>query len=125
MTYEEFLEFIPAKCMYETIYDDSNGHPILVIRVLDAYGMVNKATIKEAEVDPVAWADHGVVNWIADRRFMHEAALYERPPQRTWVGLTDEEILVKCESVPDYDIGNHDLIKFARAIEAKLKEKNT
>ena len=45
--------------------------------------------------------------------------------QRTWVGLTDEEILDKCESVPDYDIGNHDLIQFARAIEAKLKEKNT
>jgi hypothetical protein len=46
-------------------------------------------------------------------------------PQRTWVGLTDEEILVKCEAVPDYDIGNHDLIQFSRAIEAKLKEKNT
>jgi hypothetical protein len=45
--------------------------------------------------------------------------------KRTWVGLTDEEILVKCESVPDYDIGNHDLIQFAKAIEAKLKEKNT
>jgi hypothetical protein len=28
--------------MYETIYDDSDGHPILVIRLLDAYGMVNK-----------------------------------------------------------------------------------
>jgi hypothetical protein len=41
-----------------------------------------------------------------------------------WVGLTDEEILAKCESVPDYDIGNHDLIQFARAIEAKLKDKN-
>jgi len=46
------------------------------------------------------------------------------PPQRTWVGLTDEEILDNCESVPDYDIGNYDLIQFARAIEAKLKEKN-
>ena len=45
--------------------------------------------------------------------------------KRTWVGLTDEEILVKCESVPDYDIGNHDLIQFAQAIEAKLKDKNT
>ena len=43
---------------------------------------------------------------------------------RPWVGLTDEEILVKCESVPDYDIGNHDLIQFARAIEAKLRSKN-
>jgi len=44
---------------------------------------------------------------------------------RPWIGLTDEEILVKCESVPDYDIGNHDLIQFAKVIEAKLKEKNT
>jgi hypothetical protein len=43
MTYEEFLEFVPSKCMYETIYDDSDGRPILVIRMLDAYGMVNKA----------------------------------------------------------------------------------
>ena len=44
---------------------------------------------------------------------------------KEWVSLTDEEILTKCESVPDYDIGNHDLIQFARAIEAKSKEKNT
>ena len=44
---------------------------------------------------------------------------------KEWVSLTDEEILAKCESVPDYDIGNHDLIRFARAIDAMLKEKNT
>jgi len=43
MTYEEFLDFVPAKCMYETIYDDSDYKTILVIRMLDAYGMVNKA----------------------------------------------------------------------------------
>ena len=57
--------------------------------------------------------------------FMRECEQIKNAAQRTWVGLTDEEILVKCESVPDYDIGNHDLIQFARAIEAKLKEKNT
>lgn len=118
MTYEEFLEFIPAKCMYETIYDDSNGHPILVIRVLDAYGMVNKATIKEAEVEPVAWAEHGVVNWIAGRQFMHEAALYERPTQRPWVGLTDEEILIMSR----YDLEYAALIG---EVQRRLKEKNT
>jgi hypothetical protein len=44
--------------------------------------------------------------------------------RKPWVGLTDDEILAKCESVPDYDIGNYDLIEFAKAIEAKLKEKN-
>ena len=42
--------------------------------------------------------------------------LAEQPPQRK--PLTDEEILYMCTSVPDYDIGNHDLIQFARAIEA-------
>jgi hypothetical protein len=36
--------------------------------------------------------------------------------QRQWVGLTDED-LVDCESEED--------VRFVRAIEAKLKEKNT
>ena len=44
------------------------------------------------------------------------AALVREEAQRK--PLTDEEILYMCTSVPDYDIGNHDLIQFARAIEA-------
>jgi hypothetical protein len=45
------------------------------------------------------------------------------PPQRTWVGLTDEEIevLAKKHNGIFYDCD----IAFARAIEATLKEKNT
>jgi hypothetical protein len=43
VTYEEFLEFVPSKCMYETIYDDSEGRTILVISMLDAWVMVGKA----------------------------------------------------------------------------------
>jgi|APGre2960657373_1045057.scaffolds.fasta_scaffold99135_3 hypothetical protein len=53
-----------------------------------------EAHIKEAlaqpEQEPVAFASHGVVNWIADKQFQHEALLYSAP-QRTWVGLTKEE----------------------------------
>ena len=41
------------------------------------------------------------------------------PPQRTWVGLTDEDIEAA------YWQTNPSLERFARAIEAKLKEKNT
>jgi len=87
----------------------------------------------EAKDEPVAWAmlhDNGHFigaihpNEHAIVEGEYITPLYTTPPQRTWVGLTDEEILVKCEAVPDYDIGNHDLIQFARAIEAKLKEKN-
>lgn len=42
------------------------------------------------------------------------------PPQRTWVGLTDEEIY-PLYSEPSSDA---EMVEFARAIEAKLKEKN-
>ena len=36
-----------------------------------------------AQQEPVAWADHGVVNWIADKQFKHASLLYTTPPQRT------------------------------------------
>ena len=42
---------------------------------------------------------------------------------RPWVGLTDEEVLKFQDIVPN--TLSHDLIEFAKAIEAKLKEKNT
>jgi len=44
------------------------------------------------------------------------------PPQRTWVGLTDEEIvLIVAECAASHQ---HTDIHFARAIEAKLRSKN-
>jgi hypothetical protein len=43
-------------------------------------------------------------------------------PQRTWVGLTDEEIQVVLDDPQKYYDTMND---FARAIEAKLKEKNS
>ena len=54
---------------------------------------------------------------------MRELSLeIDRLKSRTWVSLTDKEILQDGDSV----VHNHSgLIEFARAIEAKLKEKNT
>lgn len=51
-------------------------------------------------------------------------ALAEPEPQRQWVGLTDDEIVEICAdcSASAY---RWDDINYARAIEAKLKEKNT
>ena len=65
--------------------------------------------------------DNGLQDW-ADEKTI---PLYTSPPaQRTWVGLTDEEIgevAVKSQN----GISPHDdTLRFARAIEAKLKEKN-
>jgi hypothetical protein len=43
-------------------------------------------------------------------------------PKREWVGLTDEMVEELFQSAADADEETH--IRFARAIEAKLKEKN-
>ena len=73
------------------------------------------------DYEPVAFASHGVVNWIADKQFQHEALLYSAP-QRTWVGLTPEDTFEIGERLGLSDIAWVDLMQ---AIEAKLKEKNT
>jgi hypothetical protein len=54
-------------------------------------------------------------------------ALYTTPPaaQRQWVGLTDEEIRKTADACDAGQEGFEYTIAFARAIEAKLKEKNT
>ena len=44
------------------------------------------------------------------------------PPQREWVGLTDIDIAMAFDGVPQ---AFNDKLKFARAIEQALKEKNT
>ena len=52
-------------------------------------------------------------------------------PQRTWVGLTDKEIeaIWNIAMFTDYGIGaelsNQPFVHYARAIEAKLKNKNS
>jgi hypothetical protein len=47
MTYEEFQEYVRAKCLYETIYSDSDGREILIIQMLAAYALVNRAPKRE------------------------------------------------------------------------------
>ena len=87
-----------------------------------------------AEQKPVAWRApkwsnlHGeygyrdfndpVIDISTGKPSLHNEPLYLTPPQRTWVGLTVNEIaLINA----DYPLPQG----FARAIEAKLKEKNT
>ena len=47
------------------------------------------------------------------------------PPQRTWVGLTDEERNKLWREVVGWGDPSHDDEDLMKAIEAKLKEKNT
>ena len=76
----------------------------------------------EAKDEPVAWMsedEHTVyTSKQVDGCFQHDhIPLYTTPPQRTWVGLTDEEISELIRAT-------HNTGSFVRAIEAKLKQKN-
>jgi hypothetical protein len=96
---------------------------------------------QEIEQEPVAWVrdltspqPHCVTSMkylsIADTDAgVKYIPVYAAPPKREWVGLTDEEMsdTYNCH-YNDYvsnDIGIVDVIVIARAIEAKLRERNT
>ena len=91
--------------------------------------------IKEAlaqEQEPVAVVDvHEFYDNCANFSLLQKLpkgkhTLYNIPPQRTWVGLTDEQIAeIENEYIVDYRIPAGSAWNFAKDIEAKLKEKNT
>lgn len=76
------------------------------------------------ETEPVAWVSHnaGLYHGKPDES-LNPLPLYLAPPCREWVGLTDEEY----EAMAEHYVTNcyFDTLKYARAIEAKLKKKNT
>jgi len=75
----------------------------------------NFAKAREAWATPVKIVQY---NCTCGRTMKFESEHGVIAPQRTWVGLTDEDI---SEIVR----GTHNTGSFVRAIEAKLKEKNT
>lgn len=81
-----------------------------------------RARLAQPEQEPVAWiyshkGQKSVsMNYVAGVRAI---PLYTAPPQREWQGLTNEEIEDACWTEVDQRLRS-----FARAIEAKLKEKN-
>ena len=82
-------------------------------------GALTKDQIDQIRGEPVAWAKFSAKGNIIDLLSEPDddyTPLYTTPPQRAWVGLTDEE-LSQIE-------GTHIGRSFAKAIEAKLKELN-
>jgi hypothetical protein len=94
---------------------------------------LEEALAKQEQGEPVAWKlESGQAVWF--ERTDPEAAsalppdvtmtpLYTTPQQRTWVGLTDEEYSIFAEQFTGAD--GLDEVDYGKAIEAKLKEKNT
>ena len=71
----------------------------------------------QPEQEPVAWMDRdsGVVGRL--HQWKNAIPLYTAPPKREWQGLTDEDY----KELLDSNWGG----SLTKAIEAKLKEKNT
>ena len=95
-----------------------------------------RAALAQPEQEPVAWISNAeeVKGQFVEgrpRRVWWECntgvgqPLYTAPPQREWQGLTDEDIEqihydIKCKGMGAYSTND-----IYRAIEAKLREKNT
>jgi len=101
---------------------------------------LKEALAKQEQGEPVAFkiylpktprqdVNHGLLPWVYDQdpssgnvASMWVTPVKNTPPQRTWVGLTEQEQGAIMESLNAYGTN---LYHFANAIEAKLKEKNT
>ena len=83
---------------------------------------------EQPEQEPVAWMDEcgDVLSAsVVDGSGLRNIPLYTTPPQRTWVGLTDEEIDKAWEwAQKSSPHGVTRIEVFTKSIEAKLREKN-
>jgi len=117
----EVLEDASAEMLMETGNENYYSEAIAILR-----------QALETEQEPVAWLktwSDGSLTVLKTKSHAfadHELEpLYTAPPKREWVGLTDEEIQ-KVVSKKWWDWEDlFDIEGFSRAIEAKLREKNT
>jgi hypothetical protein len=87
------------------------------------YGeLYTSPTTKQEQGEPLCTAAMFDDAFLAKSGLSPDTKLYTTPQQRTWVGLTDEEMIEHIKEFRRRDIDEFDLI---RDIEAKLKEKNT
>jgi len=99
--------------------------------------------LAQPKQEPVAWERHAkkLTDWLYcmsynDSYFGEPAGLVKQvtselnrlivnaPPQREWVGLTDEDIKAVNAQVSQIPPIDYTTTTYAKAIEAKLKEKN-
>jgi len=81
------------------------------------------------EPEPVAWRFHDRNMWcyvdhLTDLPQDKFKPLYTAPPQREWVGLTDDELHALHFELKVQTMGGINTLGMYRILEAKLKEKN-
>ena len=101
-----------AAVLYECVACSNNNYP------------------PKQQAEPVAYlcenaVGHKYFRWKKPSSTYKPIALYTAPPQRPWVGLTDDEM---SDTVADMDVDFGDLlwkvVCLTKIIEAKLKERN-
>ena len=89
-----------------------------------------RTALEQQQAEPVATVTSETGNPDITMSWWHEPALpvgtklYTAPPQRPWVGLTDEDVR-QCSQDVVAGGAKNSVDRFAYAIEAKLKERNT
>lgn len=73
---------------------------------------------------PEPWGDHWMKYEEEAKRLIALVQKHTTPPQRTWVGLTDEEIAEVAVKTQDGISPRNDTLRFAIAIESALRSKN-
>ena len=81
-----------------------------------------RQALAQPEQEPVLWKWSGD-GWSYEKPIFPATPLYTAPPSKPWVSLTVDEIWGWFES--NTAITRDGAFRIARAIEAKLKEKNT
>ena len=109
-------------------HHDCEEHTMRMCEIAWANGAY-KAIAELESQEPVAWIwkdmrGQEIVSLFEPR--LNSVPLYTQPPQRTWVGLTDEEIIDVIHPLVMADMPDEATdYEIAQAIESKLKEKNT
>jgi len=121
----------PALCKYGNKVQGCTSSPMNCQCCFDSLDDLDEEPAQE----PVAWmfqheetgrtmcVDTQQLEWGFEKgnpRLKKIAPLYTTPPQRPWVGLTEEEV---TDTENECEVGWNKV--FAKAIEFKLKEKNT
>lgn len=124
MTQQELIKRLETTCFGLDPVDPLRLLVDDVIEALREHAMREVQRLgQEIEQEPAAkYSDIVSDGGLDPRNTTPPQGIYYTPPQRTWVGLTDDEIddcfEFVIEELPQ-------AIRFYQAIEAKLKEKNT
>jgi len=108
------------------VYDEMIDDTLSLIRKALSNSILGAIDRLVDPEEPVAWvvydSENNDIVWTeAGKKLKQNTRLYTYPPQRKWVGLTDNEHMKLAE---EWGCLSADWVLYAAAVERKLKDKN-